>query len=356
MQDRYTWTASLGRWLGVPIRLHVLFVLFAIVIFLVEWHVVGRSNGVLGTAIATVLVLLVSVLLHELAHCFANINLGGQIEDITLAPWGGQSRMLVPPSHRAQLLIHFAGPFASAVIFAIGATLLVQSNHAKLTELINPLNPLLFDGTIPEVSVLKIATWVNFQLFVFNLLPVHPLDGSHILRSAIYSHNPRLPRLKVETAVLVIGIGTSLIVVTMAWVCRDYSIAGLFPGWFIFSMLGITLISTARHGFHLFTLPEEDEWQAEHDEFPSYDHLYDDDDLLDFEAEEEDDLSISQWLQEKQESRESLEQAVELEEERRADHILAKLHRVGIENLTEEEKSLLNRVSARYRRRRHLKS
>ncbi len=355
-QDRYTWTASLGRWLGVPIRLHVLFVLFAIVIYLIEWHIVGRSPEIAATAIVTVIVLLVSVLLHELAHCFVNVNLGGQIEDITLAPWGGQSRMLVPSSHKAQLLIHLAGPFASGIIFAIGAILLVQSGNAQLGDLVNPLRPIEMGDTIPEIAILKIATWVNFQLFVINLLPVHPLDGSYILRSATFSQNPELSRLRAETIVLVVGIGTSLCIVAMAWVFRDQSIARLFPGWFIFSMFGITLISTARYGFHVYTLPLEDDWHSDSDEFPTYNHLYEDDDVMDFDGQEGDQLSISQWLQEKQESRETLEREIETEEEQRADKILAKLHSEGIDKLTDEEKSLLNRVSARYRRRRHTNS
>ncbi len=352
MQDRYTWTASLGRWLGVPIRLHVLFVLFAIVVFLVQQNASSSTNPLAGTAIATILIFLVSVLLHELAHVFANINLGGQIEDVTLAPWGGQSRMLLPPSPRAQLLVHLAGPFANAIIFAVGALLLTQSKYASLGELMNPFQPFSIIGGSPEISILKIVTWTNFQLLIINLLPVHPFDGSYALRSAIKSHNPSLPSIKIETAILVIGIGTSLVIIGLAWVVRDQQLSNLFPGWFLFSMAGITLISTARYGFHIHTLPEVEDWGAEHEEFASYDHLYDEEDLLDFEAEESDDISISQWLQEKQDSRESLELAVEVEEERRADRILDKLHHQGIESLSEDEKSLLNRVSARYRRKR----
>ena len=299
--DRYTWTASLGRWLGVPLRLHVVFVLFAIVVLLVEWHVVQDSSHA-GTAIATIVVFLISILLHELAHVFANINLGGQIEDITLAPWGGQSRMYLPDSDHSQFLIYLAGPFANAAIFAIGAILLTQSGNAHFAELVNPFQPFLFDRMFPETSILKIVTWVNFQLLVINLLPVHPLDASHALRAAIKSNNPLLPKIKIETAILAIGIGTSLIVVGLAWVFRDQHL-GLFPGWFLFSMAGITLISTARYGFHVFTFPEDEHWEI--DDYETYNQLYDDEDLLDFESEEDDELNISQWLQEKQESRQS---------------------------------------------------
>jgi len=351
--DRYTWTASLGRWLGVPLRLHVFFVLFGIVVLLVEWHSIPSESNHSGTGIATVIVLLISVLIHELAHVFANINLGGQSEDITLAPWGGQSRLYLPENSRHQFWVYIAGPCANAAIFGVGAILLIQSRNAELSQLVNPFQPVFLNHLSPETSVLRIITWVNFQLLVVNLLPVHPLDASHALRALIKSHNPLLCRVRTETVLLVVGIGTSLIVIGLAWIFRNQGI-GLFPGWFIFSMAGIALISTARYGFHVYTLPELDHWEI--DEYEEFDRIYDDEDLLNFEAEEGDELSISQWLQEKQESREALERSVEIEEERRADHILEKLHHDGFESLTDEEKSLLNRVSARYRRRRQLRS
>ncbi len=355
MADRYTWTASLGRWLGVPIRLHILFVLFAIVVFLVERNVVSRPSAIGATAIATILILLISVLIHELAHVFVNTNMGGQVEDMILAPWGGQSRMYLPGSPRSQLLVHLAGPFASGMIFVFGALLLIQSGHATLGSLTNTFRPFDIDMAMQEVSILKIVTWVNFHLLLINLLPVHPLDGSLALRAALKSQNPNLTLIRVETIVLVIGIGISLMILGLAWVYREESIGRLFPGWFLFSMAGITLISTARHGFHLYTLPEHEDWEDEDDDSFSGFDFFDEQDLNALEG-EEGELSISQWLQEKQESRESLEQAVEIEEERRADRILDKLHRQGIESLSDDEKSLLNRVSARYRRKRQTNS
>ena len=91
----------------------------------------------------------------------------------------------------------------------------------------------------------------------------------------------------------------------------------------------------------------EDHWD-EADEV-EYDALYGDSNFFDFADEEH---TYSQWLTEKQEEREREEREIETREAKVADEILKKLHRDGIESLSEEEKGILNRVSARIRRRR----
>ncbi|MEM9411453.1 MAG: DUF6576 domain-containing protein, partial [Planctomycetota bacterium] len=53
-----------------------------------------------------------------------------------------------------------------------------------------------------------------------------------------------------------------------------------------------------------------------------------------------------------QEERERNELEKERQEAKVADEILTKLHKDGIESLSDEEKAILNRVSARIRRRR----
>ena len=55
---------------------------------------------------------------------------------------------------------------------------------------------------------------------------------------------------------------------------------------------------------------------------------------------------------EKQEERERKERDTERREKELADEILKKLHSDGIESLSEDEKEILNRVSARLRRNR----
>ncbi len=65
---------------------------------------------------------------------------------------------------------------------------------------------------------------------------------------------------------------------------------------------------------------------------------------------------ISDWLKDQRSKSENAERSIELEEERQVDRILEKLHRKGIEALSDEERAFLNRISLQYRRRRELRS
>ena len=60
---------------------------------------------------------------------------------------------------------------------------------------------------------------------------------------------------------------------------------------------------------------------------------------------------ISQWLEQRRQARQRREEQQEADEERRVDEILARLHEHGLRNLSDEDRSILERVSARYRNR-----
>ena len=87
MHDWLSWNINLGRWAGLRVRLHVLFLVLVIVVL----HLASRSGdpdltwyALIGTAI-----LLASVLLHELGHAYAARRLGGRADQIMLWPLGG---------------------------------------------------------------------------------------------------------------------------------------------------------------------------------------------------------------------------------------------------------------------------
>jgi hypothetical protein len=60
---------------------------------------------------------------------------------------------------------------------------------------------------------------------------------------------------------------------------------------------------------------------------------------------------FAQWLQERRDSARKTRKEQEQTEESRADEILARLHELGIDSLSPEDRNLLERVSARIRRR-----
>jgi Zn-dependent protease len=69
--------------------------------------------------------------------------------------------------------IALAGPLSNAVLARILSVILALSNHS-LTGSYNSI--LYITG-----EVLTYAIYINWGLFVFNLIPLPPLDGSHIL-------------------------------------------------------------------------------------------------------------------------------------------------------------------------------
>jgi Zn-dependent protease len=128
-----------------------------------------------GAAVVTwTLVVLVSVLVHELGHALA-VMAYGVAPQITLYALGGltQFRRVPPLGRLANVVISLAGPLAG---FALGG-IVVGALHFV---------PGL-SGRLPPVGALaaRDLQWVNFVWGIINLLPVLPLDGGHVLEHAL---------------------------------------------------------------------------------------------------------------------------------------------------------------------------
>ena len=355
MIDRFSWTASFGRWRGVSLQVHLTFFLFAAAVFFFEWHHLQGRGTVQGTGIATILIFLISVIAHELAHGFAASTLGGGIRTLNVTPWGGPSELQLPRDPREQLIVNAAGPFINATIFVIGAFLLVSTDKSTWTALIDPMHPFaLRYGEQLEISLIQIVTWVNFQLLLVNLIPAFPLDGSRILRSLILILNPRTTTLKLENRILAIGIATGLMMFVLAWFSRDLNYGDFQPTWLFLSVAGILLIFGARYGYYLRAMQAQQEINLI-DQYMNYEVCDEFENSESWMTEFEED-TIAEWIQDQENRNEKAERSVAIDEETRVDAILKKLHESGSDALTEEEKAFLNRVSQQYRRRRELKS
>ncbi len=355
MADNFIWSTSLGRWTGIPVRVHMLFYLFIAVIFGADWNYTSsNSNFFVGTAMVTFMVLCISLAIHEIAHIFALNNLGGHVSSIVFMPWGGDSEFVLPENGNARALIHLSGPFANAAIVALGTTLLVQSDHSTLVHLLNPFDPKRFDAANWQISLTEIITWVNFQLFIVNLIPCFPFDGAKIVRAIIASINIDQTKVRVESAIQLIGNAIAFGFIGMAYVVRgaDIRFGPIGPTWLLFLLIGIALLFASKYSFHMETRENEADLDDETEDVDYDSGVYGGDStFFDF-SEHSENTAYSQWLQEKQEARRDVELRKEVEEDRRADDILKKLHHGGISSLSDEERLILDRVSARIRRRR----
>jgi Zn-dependent protease len=86
--------------------------------------------------------------------------------------------------HQDEILISIAGPisnFVIAFVFFIIARLLYFADYFHTTTL-----------GLEIINLIIIWGVINFSLFVFNLIPIPPLDGSHIYLTFLKDINPKL--------------------------------------------------------------------------------------------------------------------------------------------------------------------
>ena len=353
MDHKSNWSLSLGRWVGVPVRVHALLLLFLAVIFCVDFN--SPSSGgssILSTAMATAAILLFSILVHELAHIFAIHNLGGSVDSVLFMPWGGNSSFVYPKQKSAKLIAIMAGPFVNFSIFMFGAILLLQSTETSLKEMIFPFRPHGFLTSDAPMTLIKIGTWVNFQLLIANLIPCFPFDGAAALRNIVSSVYSSVPKYRIESAVRVCGTAVAFTAIALAWIFKDYQTGPLEPIWFVLLVVGICLYFAAAYSFNCETQEEVVEWDEAHTALGLSDSFSESPSFFVFG--DTDDPEYSKWLVEKQEARIREEMQQEQREIEEADNVLVKLHNSGIESLTSDEKLLLQRVSERLRRKRKL--
>ncbi len=146
----------------------------------------------------------IGLTVHEFSHAFAAYKLGDETAKndgrltlnplkhidwlgfflILIAGFGWAKPVMFNPDnlknrHRDEIIIAIAGPisnFLLAVLFFIVARLLY-----------------FVDGISLEIIQL-IVIWgvINFSLFIFNLIPLPPLDGSHVYLTYLKDINPKL--------------------------------------------------------------------------------------------------------------------------------------------------------------------
>src|SRR5205823_5728040 len=109
---------------GIQVRVHLLFGLFLAAAALAVLHD-PREIGWWGAMTAT---WIVSVSIHELAHCLAARRHGGSPHEVVLWPLGGLVQLSVPRNPAAEFAVALAGPLANALLAAIGMVVLYSQS------------------------------------------------------------------------------------------------------------------------------------------------------------------------------------------------------------------------------------
>lgn len=169
------WSLPFGRLFGIPIRLHLTFLL------LMAWLAArGYAQGDWAT-VAQAAGLFACVLAHELGHALVARRYGIEAREITLLPIGGIARLdRAPREPRHELWIAVAGPAVN-----LGLALLLYALYRLLES------PVALGGMwdAPGHLIGKLAS-INLMLALFNLLPAFPMDGGRILRALLAERMP----------------------------------------------------------------------------------------------------------------------------------------------------------------------
>jgi Zn-dependent protease len=170
------WSFPLGRWFGVHIRVHILFVLL-LVICVVSTNIPGLP---LWRGLMLCAAIFLGVSIREIARLITASYFGVQMRSILLLPIGGLVSYATPDSAdraqspRAQTIIAIAGPAANLLFTGIFLALIVGAS---------PLVPVFARPWVTPVALMRSLVWLNFGLFVVHLLPAYPLDMGRLMRA-----------------------------------------------------------------------------------------------------------------------------------------------------------------------------
>lgn len=145
-------------------------------------------------ALASVVLLLASVLLHELAHSVVAERFGVRSRGITLLLLGARTEMSgMLPHPFAEALMAIAGPAAN-VVLALSCAAVLRLTTSLGAEL--------------PTAVLAFGMLANALLALINVMPVYPLDGGRIVRAILWLRTGTLPEATRQAGLIGILVST----------------------------------------------------------------------------------------------------------------------------------------------------
>ena len=195
---------------GFPIYVHFTFLILLAFFVLPGW---GDSVSRHATQLAWIPILFIAILVHELGHAYAIKKLGYGRSKIML--WGTGGVCINSGGRRSPkdgMWISAAGPIAGALLGI-------------------PAVPLLFFelGSVVDTLAINVVI-VTIGFSIFNLFPIIPLDGGHILVHAIRRWSKRKDRHEwaVKTAGLVGLIAIVPLAIGSLWFLEYWMLLLLF--------------------------------------------------------------------------------------------------------------------------------
>jgi Zn-dependent protease len=185
------------RLFGISVYLHWMWFL------VLAWVVTSHNDYNLRVFnLVEFIALFAIVLMHEFGHALACRSVGGRAEHIVLWPLGGVAFVQPPQRPGAMLWSIAAGPLVNVLLAPLLFVFVLQTGASF------SLNP--GQGDIQTLAT--VMFWINIAIFIFNMLPVYPLDGGQILQSLLWFVVGRARSLQVATLIgLVASVGMAMI-------------------------------------------------------------------------------------------------------------------------------------------------
>lgn len=202
----------IGRVAGVPIYVT------GSALFVLAFMVLGgrpSTSAEYATATLYALMFFFSILVHELGHALAGKRLGLNPRQIVLHGFGGLCEYGRSPRAREGFYSAAAGPVAGLLLGVVAWALL-----------------LVIRGRVPEPLPWLVGNLVRLTMFwsLFNLLPMWPLDGGHVLWHGL---RQRIPGGRAWRITRTVGIATALLVAAVAVLAPQvfaiFGMGSIFP-------------------------------------------------------------------------------------------------------------------------------
>lgn len=364
MRDPFSWALPIGRVFGITVKVHVLFIIFIVVMWLrPALASKGWEPGSANTMLILLGMVFGSVLLHEFGHCFAARLIDGDADEILLWPLGGLAKCDIPHTPRAQFFTAAGGPAVNLALCILSGSVLASASlvppllplpeNAFYTVMWNANDGMRYGSSYAMNAASEfwqvdrqLEYWqvlvgqfffVNWGLSLLNLVLVgFPLDGGRMLQAALWARTDYHQSMRIAIYIgfcvmLLVGI-VGLVANEVLWLC----------------LAGFMYFACRQELWILETGQEESLFG--YDFSQGYTSLERDEEeprprkkRLNF---------FQRWLQRRQQLKLQRERERERLEEQRVDELLEKIQRHGRDSLTDEEQRFLKRVADRLRNKR----
>lgn len=338
MRDLLSWNISLGRWAGVQIRLHVFFVLFALVAVL--FGPAGTNQKLLWETAAVLAIFLVSVLAHEIGHCVAARRCGGVVEQVVLWPLGGLTQVNASQDPQSEWFTAITGPLVNLAGCLLLLPVLLMDERS-LPTLLNPLFPPVNAEGLTWLNACEWFFWTNWLLFLVNFVPALPFDLGRVVRAWLWTHHDFRTGVVLAARVAQVTALGFWIAAGLIYRSGEYQFATL-P----FALVGVLLFFGAKQEIDRLYEADSEDAMFGYDFSQGYTSLE-----KAAPSRRSSPSPVRKWLDDRRARRIERQRQLEADEERRVDEVLVRLHQLGMHGLSDDERALLNRVSARYRNR-----